>query len=565
VSHGPDPMRAGRHATFGWWDTIARKPTHCDLVAICLIGLAGVGCVPNADEARWDESTVTLLYPIDERGLGPMSGEASRFLVFLPLVAHTADGELEGRLARSWERSPDYRTWTIHLRTDIRWQDGVPVTAHDVKFTLDLYSHREVQWELPDAYEVTVLDDSTYTITYGRRSLGSPLDNWTVYLPKHLLEGLDPKDFHDWEFWKRPIGNGPYRHVRTVPKTMIEVEANPDYYRGEPRIKRVVLKFGDASLIELMSGNVDAIINVNRVELLKLKDDPRFRVYHYAFGVQETAVYWNQQFPPFHDLRVRRALTLAINRPELHKLVNLPAGTPAFDVIFTEQQYHRGEIPLPLPYDQQEARRLLDEAGWRDSDGDGIRERDGVPFRFSMLVMHAAWSGGTLRDQAAVFIQDQLAQVGIGMEINTLDIMAGRELWRAGKFEAAIVTSMGGERAHLARFSHDWAVGHMNPRVVDLLQAAAATMNPHEVDSIYRQLQPVFQTDLPFTGLYPTLWTSVTHRRLRGLSTPYRADPAWYMEELWIEEQGETENSDGVADREPRGTAKRNLPRRSPE
>ena len=105
----------------------------------------------------------------------------------------------------------------------------------------------------------------------------------------------------------------------------------------------------------------------------------------------------------------------------------------------------------------------------------------------------------------------------------------------------------------------------MNPRVVELLQVAAVTMNPQEIDSIYRQLQPVFHADLPFTGLYPTLWTSVTHRRLRGLSTPYRADPAWYMEELWIEQQRETENRGGVTEREPRGAAKGSLPRGSSE
>ena len=71
------------------------------------------------------------------------------------------NGALEGRLAKSWEHSPDYRSWTIHLRTDVRWHDGVPVTAHDVKFTLDLLSHPDVLQESPDAYTVTVLDDST--------------------------------------------------------------------------------------------------------------------------------------------------------------------------------------------------------------------------------------------------------------------------------------------------------------------------------------------------------------------------------------------------------------------
>ncbi len=518
---------------------LARAVRGSLLAPLCLLAAMVLGCARGADRGPTEGSTITMLYPIDERGLGPVPGEASQFLVFMPLVAFTADGELEGRLARSWEHSPDFRTWTIHLRTDVRWQDGVPVTAHDMKFTLDLYRHPDVGWAPQDAYAVTVLDDSTYTIQYNRRSIGSPLDYWTIYLPKHLLEGLDPKDFADWEFWKRPIGNGPYRHVRTVPKTMIEVEASPDYYRGEPTIKRVVLKFGEASLTELVSGNVDAIININRTDLLKLEGDPRFQVHHYAFWVQETAVYWNQRFPPFEDPKVRRALSLAINRPELHKLINLPEGTPAFDVIFTEQQYRRGEIPEPLRHDREGAKRLLDEARWRDADGDGIRERDGAPFSFTMLIMKAAWTGATSREQAAVYIQDQLAEIGIEMNILSLDLMAGRERWRAGEFDAAVVTSMGGEQGHLARFSTDRATGHRYGTVASLLGQAATTLNPLEVDSLYRETWKVFQAELPITGLYTTLWTSVTHRRVRGLSSPYRADPAWYMDELWLEEPSE--------------------------
>ncbi len=79
----------------------------------------------------------------------------------------------------------------------------------------------------------------------------------------------------------------------------------------------------------------------------------------------------------------------------------------------------------------------------------------------------------------------------------------------------------------------------MNPRVIELLERAGATMNPDEIDRIYREIWPIFQADLPITGLYPTLWTTVAHRRVRGLSSPYRADPGWYMDELWLEEPHE--------------------------
>ena len=86
---------------------------------------------------------------------------------------------------------------------------------------------------------MTVLDDSTYTITYHKGVLaGSPFNYYTVFYPRHLLEGLDPTEFSNWDFWTHPVGNGPYRYVRHIPKTMIEFEANPDYFLGQPKIER---------------------------------------------------------------------------------------------------------------------------------------------------------------------------------------------------------------------------------------------------------------------------------------------------------------------------------------
>ena len=501
-------------------------------VVALLSVLVPLGCTrpPSADH----DSTLTVLYPLgDERNVLRRVAPAS--LVFLPLVSRNEEGELEGRLARRWEHSPDYGIWTIHLRTDVRWHDGEPVSAHDIKFTLDLLKHPDVLHVLPGAYSVTVLDDSTYTITYQAKAVGTPvIEEGQKYYPKHLLEELDPKEFFRWEFWTHPVGNGPYRYVRHVPATMMEFEANPDYYRGKPRIERVVLKFGSPSLPELLSGEVDVHYYLNRMDLLKLAGDPRFQAYQYTAGVDETAIYWNQRHPPFRDRNIRRALTLAIDRHELIQVLNYPEDTPIFDVIFTEQQIRRGELPPPLPYDPEEANYLLDEAGWRDVDGDGIRERHGTPFLFSTLIARSAAWGGTLGEAAAVYLQEQLHQVGIQMDILILDPPAARARFEAGEFEAAIWTN---DRRHLDLYSEGSPFGYGNPTVIDLLKKIQASMNPHEIDRLYRELWPIFQAELPITGLYPLVYTTVAHRRVQGLSTPYRAQPLHYMEHLWIEEE----------------------------
>ena len=504
-------------------------------VGLCAgsVALAAVGCGRSRERSQAAPSTITVFY-FEEAAITPSWDMSAKFLVFLPLVARNAKEELEGRLAERWERSPDYRDWTVHLRRDVRWHDGVPVTAHDVKFTLDLFSHPEVLKVLPDDFSLTVLDDSTYRITCHKQTIGSPLDDWTVYYPKHLLERLDPAEFHRWDFWTRPVGNGPYRYLSRLPGIMTEFEANRDYYRGKPRIERVVLKYGQLSVNEILSGNVDVLPYVPPMELLKIKGNPRFPVYTYlgTGGGIPKAILWNQSSPLFRDAHVRRALTLAINRRELRQLLNLPDKIPIFDVIFTSEQFRRGEIPDALPYDPEQAKRLLEEAGWYDTGGDGLREREGKPFRFTLRT--TATEGG---DKPAVYIQAQLQRVGIQVDLQILDWPAHDQRVRDGDFEAAIFRRFpGGRFGPIKYFGKDSPVGYHNARLVALLEQAQGTINPDEIDRIYRETWPVFQADQPMTFLPTGLASTVAHRRVRGLSGPCQADPTGCMEELWLED-----------------------------
>ncbi len=492
------------------------------------------GCRRSRERAQAAQSTITVFY-FEEAAIGPSWDMSGKFLVFLPLVARNTKEELEGRLAERWERSPDYRDWTVHLRRDVRWHDGVPVTAHDVKFTMDLLSHPEVLKVQPDDFSLTVLDDSTYRITCHKQKIGSPLDDWTVYYPKHLLERLDPTEFYQWDFWTRPVGNGPYRYLSRLPKTMMEFEANPDYYRGKPRIERVMLKFGELSLIELLSGNVDVLPYVPPMDLLKIKNDPRFRVYRYVGpgSLIPKAILWNQRHPPFRDAKVRRALTLAINRRELHEALNLAEGMPIFDVLYTPEQFRRGEIPEALPYDPEQAKRLLEEAGWHDTDGDGLREREGKPFRFTLRT--TASEG---HDKPAIYIQAQLRRVEIQVDLQILDWNAHDQRVRDGDFEAAIFRRFpGGRFGPIEYFGNDSPIGYHNPRLVALLDQAQATINPDEIDRIYRETWPIFQADQPMTFLPWGGADTVAHRRVRGLSGPCQADPTGCMEDLWLENE----------------------------
>lgn len=506
------------------WGIVACRRRSLLGAALVLV-VAVLGCVRDRTASR--AGTITIGIGSESELVNPADWEGAQHLVFLPLMALNAEGELEGRLARTWTHSADHREWTYYLRSDVRWHDGVPTTAHDVKFTLDLLTHPDVLDYSPEMFErIEVVDDTTITIRY--RSLPEYFHTWTVFFPNHLLAGLDPRAFYRWDFWKQPVGNGPYRFSRAEAGSMMELEANPDYFRGKPRIERVIFRFG-RQLTRLLSGEVDAISYANPMEIAKLGTDARFRTYYwYQVAYSTRAILWQHRHPLFDDARVRRALTLALDRRELLQVVNLPADAAIVDGPFTGRQLLRRELPEPLPYNPEAATALLDDVGWQDADRDGVRERDGVPFRFTALVEPVA----PLRP-VAEFVQSQFRRVGVDMELQVLDATVVRDQIRAGQFDAAF-TTLGAEL--VARYFTDpFAAGYRNSRVVELLERAEAEADPDTLDVIYYELAQIFRRDVPVTYLFPIMYTLLAHRRIRGLSTPWQADIVRHAEDLWLE------------------------------
>lgn len=466
-----------------------------------------------------DEHVMSLQWDVPEK-----------FLVFLPLVARNARGELEGVLATHWEHSPDYRTWAVHLRNDVRWHDGVPFTAHDVKFTLDLLTTPSAMWAGPDDYDVTVLDDTTYTITYRQFGPGSPLDDWTVYYPRHLLASLDPEKFGEWDFWLAPVGDGPYRHVRTVRKTMMEFAANPDFYRGPPRIQRLLLKFGSPQLTELLSGTVD-VLQPNATDVLRAATDTPFRTYYTFWFVNVDAIGWNQTRAPFDDVRVRRAMTLAINRRELQGLLGFPQATPLFDGPFTDRQYQTGQLVPPTAYDPEAAQRLLDEAGWRESDKGSIRAREGQPLRIVLVA-------GDLFEQPriGVYLQQQLRQVGVEVEIQQGNLALVARRVRAHDFSAVLLhLPLRGTWSGMRLIEPGSPFGYDSPQAGVLFERTRAGLDPDLIDRAYRDLTLLLQRDVPMTFLAPGVSFTLARADVQGLSSPYQADPFMRAGDLWFE------------------------------
>lgn len=484
-----------------------------------------------------DEEILTVLHSADERLFGPSHDGATKFLVFLPLTdpavadadtwRETIDGGRcpgpVGALAESWRHSDDYRTWTIRLREGIRWHDGEPVTSRDVVFTVELWQHPEVGHYAAAGLDSAMAIDERTVRFHLERAGDWPLGGWSVIYPEHLLGEKDPADFYEWTFWTRPVGNGPYRYVRHEPGTMVELEANPAYHRGEPAIDRLRIQLGasdrSTGLVELRAGNVD-LLQVGLAEAELLADDPRFRAHHGVAFAASTWLLWNRRHPLLEDVQGRRALTHAVDRRALQALLRIPEdGIFVTEGPYTTCQFRQQRILEPWPHDLQAARRLLRESGWEDVDGDGVREREGREARFTLIADER-------ERRKAVFVQGQLRQVGVRAEVAILDPSLIHDRIRSGEFDAAIRTR---GLAGTTNFLRDTV--RLGPVPADIREMATAIRSEADAarrDSMYLELARLVRADLPVTWLAPRPRAVVARREVQGLRLPDGGlRPAW--------------------------------------
>lgn len=498
-----------------------------------MLALSAAGCARDRGPGHSRRSTVTVAVNLTD-ALDPNGSLNSPIaLAFLPLLTLSDTGELVGRLAERWEHSPDYREWTYYLRPGVRWHDGTPVTAQDVKFSLELKAHPKVLTLGSDAFEsITVVNHRTVRV----RQRHFEEYSWDdVLYPKHLLEHLDPANFWGWDFWKHPVGNGPYRFVHLLPKTMMEFEANPDYYRGKPGIERVVVKFaGPTALADLRAGNVDAVNWIPPAWIPDLAGDARFRIYYSDIAAPSNyeLIFWQHRDPLFQDPRVRRAMTLAIDRRELLAVMNMPHDAPLTDGPvgrWTPGDPRRGTPADLLPHDPAQARALLEAAGWHGRNGDRIREREGRSFRFTAL------ASGPGHQKVAVYVQAQLRRVGVDMAVQMQDGVTGRI--RRGEFQAAFDVVQTGRLFNMMGLKYGPnGLGYQSARVTELVHRQDVAVDPDAVERIFGELKEVFREDVPVTYLFPWIGASVAHWRLRGLHAPFRTELLRHMDELWLED-----------------------------
>ncbi|HET7874424.1 MAG TPA: peptide-binding protein [Methylomirabilota bacterium] len=435
-------------------------------------------------------------------------------------------------IAESWTFSKDCLTLTFKLRKDVKWHDGHPFTAEDVRFTWQTMVNPKTPAPFKDMYlqvkDVEVLDPYTVRITHPA-PYARALETWgDAMLPKHLLEPYvaDGK-LRESPQNRNPIGTGPYRFREWRPGEKVVLLANPDYYEGRPYIGRVVYRIipSQATIfLELKAKGVD-YSRLTAFQYVRQTDYPAFRKaynrYRYP-GSAYTFFGFNLKDPRFADKRVRQAFAHAINKQELIDGVALGLAREAYGSIRPGTWAYTDRVKR-YEFNPEKAKALLAEAGWKDRDSNGfLRDKDGRPFAFTIRTNQ----GNDERKKIAEIIQQRLQDIGVKADIQVIEWAAFiKEFVKPRRFEAVILGLGTGTDPdqfmvwHSSQAGPDQMnrTGYASPEADALLEVGRASCIQGDRLKYYLRLQELLAEDLPMIFLYFNDTLPVVARRFRGI------------------------------------------------
>ncbi len=536
----------------------ARPRRRAAVVLTGLLGATSIGCqtpepAGHGSSAREPSGPVVIMYSADMASVNELTTNNTAlhtalhyYMLFLPLLEEQTDwrdgpASFKPRLASGWTFSDDRLTLTFDLRTDAVWSDGVPITAEDVRWTWMAQIDPDVAWEVVEdkaaIRDVEVVDEHTVRFHFTHAYANQLVDAVQgVILPKHAWSELPFDQWHgnpDW-FVEHLVVDGPYMLERWDRNERIVLRRNERGFADPlPDIERIVFEITpdeDTRAAQLRAGSAHAM-EAQFGKAVQLRDDAELEVITYDHR-QNVFVTWNIARPLFSDARVRRALTLGIDRQAIIDTLCFGFAVPTASPLLAGAWAYNRDLE-PLAYDPEAARALLSEAGWTDTDGDGIVDRNGQPFRFTL----ATNPDNTTRREMLPMIQDQLRRIGIDVQPETIEFNTLVKRGYDHDFDA-IIMGLGLDTSFdLTGTLHSKSIdeglnwgSYSNPRVDQLLDEIKRFVDPFEAKPLFDELQVLVQQDQPNTLIYQPKRIVIT----RGLQdvkpnamTPYANIRAW--------------------------------------
>ncbi len=469
------------------------------------------------------------------------SSEVAALLYTSPLE-YDKDLNIVKCAAEEWEVLEGGAVMRFKLKEGLEWQDGYPLTADDVTFTYKLMTDPKT----PTAYAADFLNVKEYRQTgplsfevrydapYARAAI-----TWMhPILPKHILEH---ENIASTVYSRSPVGAGPFKLKSWESGSRLVLEANDRYFKGRPFLNEVVYRIipdGTTMFLEARAGKIDFIGLSPQQYLRQTKGswwEQNWRKYKYlASGY--TYLGLNLKSPFFQDKRVRQALSCAVDRKSIIKGALLGMGEPTVGPYKPGTWVYNTELQ-PYPYDPAKARELLAESGWRPGK-DGILQKDGLPFEFTILVNQ----GNDERIKVAVILQQMFRQVGVRVAIRTVEWAAFlKEFVGTKKFDALILawnilddpdifdvwhsSAISAHGLNFVSFSHKEADG--------ILEQARSTPNRAVRKKLYDRFQEILYEEQPYLFLYVPYSLPMVQSRFHGIQ-PAPAGITYNFDRWWV-------------------------------
>jgi peptide/nickel transport system substrate-binding protein len=490
--------------------------------------------VVDDDSKPSDGGTLIRRLPADVSTLNPIlaSNHYDRwvsFYLFTPLVHFDKDLQPTAGLAKSWEISPDGKVYTFHIDPKATFDDGTPVKASDVLWSLKKIvdpATESVQlsahFDKVDLANSKVIDDSTIAIAF-KEALAPQLSffNDLLVVPEHVYSQGNFKT--DYNF--KAVGSGPYKLVRRIANKEILLEKRADFRGTKPHIQQILFKpvNDDATAWNaVVHGDIDETIISSDIWIAERNrpDLQRLLEFHKFYGLTYNYIPWNLKDPLLQDKRLRRALAMGVDLRAI--IENLYHGT-ARAVIghFTPDMWAYNPEVEPIHYDLAEAQRVLRSLGWLDTDGDGILDKNGKPLKIEMLVV----AGSAASTPFAQLYQSDLKKIGVQLVITPLDGTAMIKRILAGNYQAGYLSweldpdPDPYQILHSSQFPPTGQnfVFYKSAEADRLIEEGRRTFDRDKRIKIYRQLQAVLADDQPYTWTIQVAKKWAVNKRVHGV------------------------------------------------
>jgi peptide/nickel transport system substrate-binding protein len=502
--------------------------------AVFFLLFCGITFSKTAEEESSYGDAIVVASTGDARTLVPILASDSASsdicgMVFNGLVKYDKNINIVGDLAENWDIQDEGKVIVFHLKKNVFWHDGQAFTARDVEFTykklVDPLVKTPYSGDFERVKDLTVIDDHTVRATY-KEPFAPALSSWGMFImPEHLLKN---EDLNKTSFSRSPIGTGPYIFKKWRTGEKIELVSNHNYFEGRPYIDRYIYRIipdEATTFLELETQGVD-MSHLTPLQYMRQTDNDFFRAHYNKFRYPSfgfTYMGYNLADPKFQDIRIRQAINCAINKNEIIDTIFFGLAKITTGPFMLDSWAYNKDV-LPAPYDPSKARRLLSEAGWIDSNGDGWVEKDGNIFEFTVLVNQ----GNAERLRCAELMQRDLREIGIRMKIRVIEWSSMiSEFINKRRFEAVLMGWFLSRDPDCYDIWHSSKtregefnfVGYKNGRVDKLLEEGRTTFDQAKRAEIYREIHKLIYEDQPYLFLYSQDALPIVNSRFKNVES----------------------------------------------